>query len=49
MIWGCFSANVMPMLTQIEWTLDSMGYCTLLETIELQLAEDKYPEGCIFQ
>ena len=49
MIWGCLSANVNPKLAQIEWTLGSMGYCTLLENILLQFAEDKYPEGCIFQ
>ena len=49
MIWGCFSANGKSNLASIKGTLDSVGYCTLLEKIVTLFAEDKYPDGWIFQ
>ncbi len=49
MVWGCFSAIGKPNLAVVEDTLDSVGYCTILEKVLLLFAEDKLPDCWIFQ
>ena len=49
MAWGCFSAICKPNLAVFEGTPDTVGYCTILEKVLLPFAEDKFPDGWIFQ
>ncbi len=49
MVWGCFSAIGKPNLAVIEGTPDSVGYITILKKVLLPFAEDRFPDGWIFQ
>ena len=49
MVWGAFSSAGTANLATIEGTLDSEGYCTILEECLLLFAEDKHPNGWRFQ
>ena len=49
MFWYAFSSAGAAKLAAIEGTLDSEGYCTILEKCLLPFAEDKHPNGWRFQ
>ena len=48
-VWGCFSAAGAPSLATIEGTMDSAGYCTILEKVLFPFAEDKHGQNWRFQ
>ena len=49
MVWRCFSAAGAPNLVTVEGTLDSTGYCIILEKALLPFSEDKHTNGWRFQ
>ena len=49
MVWRCFSAAGASRLAIVEGTLDSVGYCTILEKVLLPFAEENHAEGWRFQ